>query len=169
MTTESMLSLQNLMEAARPSAFIMGNPPLAALHSMTEKTPAFPYPAQPFGSTGTFKPVAMCMTSSPSTSPSTPHGINDILNRPENTSSFLSHVSGMAARFGALNTSMYLSRLQGKPITDLPGTNPAAHLYWPASLFQAAPSWRDATRLQCPTGKLLLHIHVRFGTEMCIC
>ncbi len=151
MTTESMLSLQNLMEAARPSAFIMGNPPLAALHSMTEKTPAFPYPTQPFGTTGTFKPVAMCMTSSSSTTPTTPHGINDILSRPESSANFLSHVSGMAARFGALNTSMYLSRL-GKPITDLPGTSPAAHLYWPASIFQPAPSWRDA-RFPCPTGK----------------
>ncbi|XP_071793492.1 homeobox protein Nkx-6.2-like [Asterias amurensis] len=150
---DSMLSLQNLMEATRSSAFIMSNPPLAALHSMTEKTPAFPYPTQPcFTSTGTYKPMAMAYHPV-SLANATPHGITDILSRPENCNAaaaagFLTGVSRFGSPFSTA-ANMYLSRL-GKPVTDLhvPTTGPAA-LYWPANLLHSPAAWRDP-RLPCP-------------------
>ncbi|XP_038046527.1 homeobox protein Nkx-6.2-like [Patiria miniata] len=150
---DSMLSLQNLMEATRSSAFIMSNPPLAALHSMTEKTPAFPYPAQPacLTSTGSYKPISMAYH--PSLANGTPHGITDILGRQENSQAaaaagFLTGVSRFGSPFSTA-ANMYLSRL-GKPVTDLhvPTTGPAA-LYWPANLLHSPAAWRDP-RLPCP-------------------
>ncbi|XP_032877488.1 homeobox protein Nkx-6.1 [Amblyraja radiata] len=99
------------MDGSRQSAFVLSSPPLAALHSMTEmKNPLYPYSMQPGGGTGagvsstssspsppgiisaaTAAAAAAaglkCTSSLPAfmtqqLASATPHGINDILNRP---------------------------------------------------------------------------------------
>lgn len=92
---------------ARPSAFVLGSPPLAALHSMAEmKSPLYPAtyalppassassssasssasPSPPLGSPGLKAPGAGGLSAlgspPPQLSAATPHGINDILSRP---------------------------------------------------------------------------------------
>ena len=61
--SESMISLHNLVEAARPASLVFGSPQLAALHNMTEKPPVLPYPHPAFipvsMPNGTIKPVAI--------------------------------------------------------------------------------------------------------------
>ncbi|XP_007525089.1 homeobox protein Nkx-6.1 [Erinaceus europaeus] len=96
------------MEGSRQSAFLLGSPPLAALHSMAEmKTPLYPAafaplpagppssassssssasasPSPPLGAPKPPAAVALSALGSPPQplSAATPHGINDILSRP---------------------------------------------------------------------------------------
>ncbi|XP_053921381.1 homeobox protein Nkx-6.1 [Cuculus canorus] len=98
-----MLALGQMDGAPRQGAFLLGSPPLAALHSMAEMKaplyPAYPLPAgpassssasaspasaspsPPLGSPGP-KPPAPGLPAPPQLSAATPHGINDILSRP---------------------------------------------------------------------------------------
>ncbi|TFK02660.1 afadin- and alpha-actinin-binding protein-like [Platysternon megacephalum] len=96
-----MLAVGQMDGSPRQSAFLLGSPPLAALHSMAEmKTPLYPAYALPAG------PASSSSSASASPSPplgspnpaglkppalasppqqllaATPHGINDILSRP---------------------------------------------------------------------------------------
>ncbi|XP_076020429.1 homeobox protein Nkx-6.1 [Genypterus blacodes] len=181
------------MDGSRQSAFLLSTPPLAALHSMTEmKTPL--YPAYPLSSAG-----PACSTSPATTSPNpggiavsspgiktstglssglgspqqcssaTPHGINDILNRPTlggicataavsaaaaATSSSAGMLQGLP-RFSSLSPppppGLYFSPSAAavavarypKPLADLPGRTP---IFWPGVM--QSPHWRDA-RFAC--------------------
>ncbi|XP_074546792.1 homeobox protein Nkx-6.1 [Halichoeres trimaculatus] len=179
------------MDGSRQSAFLLSTPPLAALHSMTEmKTPL--YPAYPLSSSG-----PTCSTSPATTSPNpggmavsspgiksssglssglgspqqcssaTPHGINDILNRPAAASAAASVAVAAAAasssagllsglpRFSSLSPppppGLYFSpgaaavavARYPKPLADLPGRTP---IFWPGVM--QSPHWRDA-RFAC--------------------
>ncbi|CAN0150052.1 unnamed protein product, partial [Bubo scandiacus] len=105
-----MLALGQMDGAPRQGAFLLGSPPLAALHSMAEMKaplyPAYPLPAgpassssasaspasaspsPPLGSPGLKAPAAAAGglsalgSAPPQLSAATPHGINDILSRP---------------------------------------------------------------------------------------
>uniref|UniRef100_A0A8C3NSR5 NK6 homeobox 1 n=1 Tax=Cyanoderma ruficeps TaxID=181631 RepID=A0A8C3NSR5_9PASS len=106
-----MLALGQMDGAPRQGAFLLGSPPLAALHSMAEMKaplyPAYPLPAgpassssasaspasaspsPPLGSPGPRRPpppaaggLSALGTAPPQLSAATPHGINDILSRP---------------------------------------------------------------------------------------
>lgn len=128
----SMLSMLNInMEASRQN-FLLGSPPLAALHSMADMKPngmASPYP-----SSQTLKP-------SPTCSSGTPHGINDILGRSIAASTpTISTTLGALPRLGlGMSTAgMYF----GGPklgLGDLPGR---PHIYWP-NVLQSQALWRD--------------------------
>ncbi|KAM9734955.1 homeobox protein Nkx-6.1 [Menidia menidia] len=174
------------MDGSRHSAFLLRTPPLAALTSMAEmKTPL--YPAYPLPSPG-----PNCSTSPATTSPNpggmaasppgpkgsagpgsglgspqqgssaTPHGINDILNRPgtgapgipgpgtPGTPGLLQALP----RFGSLSPpppGLYFSPGAAavavgrfpKPLPDLPGRTP---LFWPGVMH--TQHWRDA-RFAC--------------------
>ncbi|XP_075785634.1 homeobox protein Nkx-6.1 [Pelodiscus sinensis] len=94
-----MLAVGQMDGSPRQSAFLLGSPPLAALHSMAEmKTPlypAYPLPAGPASSSASSSsssaspspplgsPKPQALASPPQQlSAATPHGINDILSRP---------------------------------------------------------------------------------------
>ncbi|KAG7499142.1 homeobox Nkx [Solea senegalensis] len=183
------------MDGSRQSAFLLSTPPLAALHSMTEmKTPL--YPAYPLSSSG-----PNCSTSPATTSPNpggmavsspgiksstglssglgspqqsssaTPHGINDILNRPIACATTATVAAAAAAaasssagllsglpRFSSLSPpppppGLYFSPSAAaaavavarypKPLAELPGRTP---IFWPGVM--QSPHWRDA-RFQC--------------------
>ncbi|GLD56859.1 homeobox protein Nkx-6.1 [Lates japonicus] len=180
------------MDGSRQSAFLLSTPPLAALHSMTEmKTPL--YPAYPLSSTGPTSSTSPATTSpnpggmavsspgiktsssgslssglgSPQQcSSATPHGINDILNRPSAgatvavaaaaaASSSAGILSGLP-RFSSLSPppppGLYFSpgaaaavavARYPKPLADLPGRTP---IFWPGVM--QSPHWRDA-RFAC--------------------
>lgn len=143
----SMLSMLNInMEASRQN-FLLGNPPLAALHSMADMKPngmASPYP-----SSQTLKP-------SPTCSSGTPHGINDILGRPVGAAPpTLGTTLGALPRLGLGMSAagMYF----GGPklgLGDLPGR---PHIYWP-NVLQSQALWRD--RFASAAGKSnSFHIH----------
>ncbi|KAM6902425.1 homeobox protein Nkx-6.1 [Xenentodon cancila] len=179
------------MDGSRQSAFLLSTPPLAALHSMTEmKTPL--YPAYPLPSTGPSASTSPATTSpnpggmavsspgikssaglssglgSPQQcSSATPHGINDILNRPSassagttvavaaaSASSSAGLLSGLP-RFSSLSPppppGLYFSPSAAavavarypKPLAELPGRTP---IFWPGVM--QSPHWRDA-RFTC--------------------
>uniref|UniRef100_A0A672IDV8 NK6 homeobox 1 n=1 Tax=Salarias fasciatus TaxID=181472 RepID=A0A672IDV8_SALFA len=140
----------------KPSAFLLGTPPLAALHSMAEmKTPL--YPAYPLASPGPGSSTSPATTSpnpggmaAPSPSPgvkssglgspqqsssATPHGINDILSRP----SAPPPPPGLYFSPGAA-AAVAVARYP-KPLADLPGRTP---IFWPGVM--QSPPWRDAPR-----------------------
>ncbi|KAM4719637.1 homeobox protein Nkx-6.1 [Anableps anableps] len=181
------------MDGSRQSAFLLSTPPLAALHSMTEmKTPL--YPAYPLSSTCPSSSTSPATTSpnpggmavsspgiksstglssglgSPQQcSSATPHGINDILNRPVVSSAGTTAVVAAAAaaasssagilsglpRFSSLSPppppGLYFSPSAAavavarypKPLADLPGRTP---IFWPGVM--QSPHWRDA-RFAC--------------------
>ncbi|KAM7368572.1 hypothetical protein PAMP_012902 [Pampus punctatissimus] len=178
------------MDGSRQSAFLLSTPPLAALHSMTEmKTPL--YPAYPLSSTGNNSSTSPATTSpnpggmavsspgikssaglssglgSPQLcSSATPHGINDILNRPAASCAGATAVVAAAAsssagllsglpRFSSLSPppppGLYFSPSAAavavarypKPLADLPGRTP---IFWPGVM--QSPHWRDA-RFAC--------------------
>lgn len=185
------------MDGSRQSAFLLSTPPLAALHSMTEmKTPL--YPAYPLSSTGhnsstspattSPNPGGMAVSSpgiksSTGLSPglgspqqcssATPHGINDILNRPPAACSGATVAVAAAAaasssagllsglpRFSSLSPppppGLYFSpgaaaavavARYPKPLTELPGRTP---IFWPGVM--QSPHWRDA-RFACSPRK----------------
>lgn len=179
------------MDGSRQSAFLLSTPPLAALHSMTEmKTPL--YPAYPLSSTCPNSSTSPATTSpnpggmaasspgiktssglssglgSPEQcSSATPHGINDILNRPAASAAGATAVVAAAVasssagilsglpRFGSLSPppppGLYFSPGAAavavgrypKPLAELPGRTP---IFWPG-VMQGA-HWRDA-RFAC--------------------
>ncbi|XP_040915151.1 homeobox protein Nkx-6.1 [Toxotes jaculatrix] len=179
------------MDGSRQSAFLLSTPPLAALHSMTEmKTPL--YPAYPLSSTGPNSSTSPATTSpnpggmavsspgiksstglssglgSPQQcSSATPHGINDILNRPSVSSAGATVAVAAAAasssagilsglpRFSSLSPppppGLYFTPSAAavavarypKPLADLPGRTP---IFWPGVM--QSPHWRDA-RFAC--------------------
>ena len=142
---------QRLGESSdRHSAFVLGNPPLAALHNMTERK----LPPPPTSSTSPNSPTPyMCPYSSQKAAqfaygiPSTPHGINDILGRP-------------LGAFGQLGVSpaLYLNTsaacyaaaaaAAATPLAELPGRPP---VYWPGML--QPPAWRTSQ------GKTMGHLY----------
>ncbi|KAM8871997.1 homeobox protein Nkx-6.1 [Synchiropus picturatus] len=173
------------MDGSRQSTFLLSTPPLAALHSMTEmKTPL--YPAYPLSSPGPNSSTSPA-TSSPNPggmavsspgiksstglssglgspqlcSSATPHGINDILNRPSTTVAGAAAASSSAGlltglpRFSSLSPppppGLYFSPGAAavavgrypKPLTDLPGRTP---IFWPGVM--QSPHWREA-RFAC--------------------
>lgn len=139
---EPSLPLPRLMEtAARLAPFVFGTPPLAALHTMTEKAPSslsFPSP------TAAFHPITASMKSLNFTSngAATPFSINDILSRPDAVAQH--HLLSNVSRFAAYNAGLYLHRL-GKPLTDVAGLlGTAPPFYWPTGLLPA-PMWRDSS------------------------
>ncbi|XP_013774538.2 homeobox protein Nkx-6.2-like [Limulus polyphemus] len=133
-SASSMLSMLNMnMEASRQNAFFLGNPPLAALHNISDikANPMSPYP-----STQTLKPSAH----------GTPHGINDILGRPLPTSAQALSTLGALPRFSlgmGAAASMYFNPANGSlhklGLGDLPAR---PHLYWPG-MVQNPALWRD--------------------------
>ncbi|PWA26358.1 homeobox protein Nkx-6.1 [Xiphophorus maculatus] len=180
------------MDGSRQSAFLLSTPPLAALHSMTEmKTPLYPaYPLSTCPNSSTSpattspNPGGMAVSSpgiksstglssglgSPQQcSSATPHGINDILNRPVVSSAGTTAVVAAAAaaasssagilsglpRFSSLSPppppGLYFSPSAAavavarypKPLADLPGRTP---IFWPGVM--QSPHWRDA-RFAC--------------------
>ena len=165
--SESMISLHNLVEAARPASLVFGSPQLAALHNMTEKPPVLPYPHPAFipvsMPNGTIKPVAIPASFSVTAS-STPHGIKDILSRPDGQA-VAAATAMQLANHGLLNrftgyagpAGLYFHRM-GKPLAEFGSAGQAAAaaaaaLYWPANILHS-PVWRDA-HLQCQPGKIL--------------
>jgi hypothetical protein len=108
------------------SAFVLSSPPLAALHNLTEMK----FPSSSFLSqqdyTQTMKQMQMAMANS------TPHGINDILSRPQS----------LLPRLGS---GMYLGNpsIRFPKLAELPGRPP---IYWPGVM---AEPWRP------PSGKPL--------------
>ncbi|XP_029940299.1 homeobox protein Nkx-6.1 [Salarias fasciatus] len=161
---------------SRQSAFLLGTPPLAALHSMAEmKTPL--YPAYPLASPGPGSSTSPATTSpnpggmaAPSPSPgvkssglgspqqsssATPHGINDILSRPSASCSSAGILSGLP-RFGSLSPppppGLYFSPGAAAAVAVARYPKPLADLpgrtpiFWPGVM--QSPPWRDA-RFSC--------------------
>ncbi|KAK1883675.1 Homeobox protein Nkx-6.1 [Dissostichus eleginoides] len=135
-------------------SFLLGTPPLAALHSMAHemKTPPL-YPAFSSSGSSSTSPnpggVAGCSPglkgcSSALCSSATPHGINDILSRP----SALLLAGGSASCPGGLLGSalaprchppgLFFSPRYPKPLSELPaGRTP---LFWPGVLQSPPPT-----------------------------
>ncbi|XP_064485112.1 homeobox protein Nkx-6.2-like [Ornithodoros turicata] len=144
-SASSMLSMLNVnMESSRPNAFLLGNPPLAALHSMADlkasASQAHYTPASQPLKPQTALSCAYTMASG------TPHGINDILGRPIGQTAVGPAASLSAIglpRFGlGVGAGMYFNPANGlhkMGLSDLPGR---PHLYWP-SVVQNPSLWRD--------------------------
>ncbi|KAH9362690.1 hypothetical protein HPB48_001213 [Haemaphysalis longicornis] len=142
-SASSMLSMLN-MESSRSNAFLLGSPPLAALHSMTDiraSQASYPAGAPALKAQGALS----CAYSSAS---GTPHGINDILGRPPGA-------AGLGAiglpRFGLGAAGVYFNPANGAlhkmGLAELPGR---PHLYWPG-VVQNPALWRD--RLASASGE----------------
>uniref|UniRef100_A0AAR2K160 Homeobox domain-containing protein n=1 Tax=Pygocentrus nattereri TaxID=42514 RepID=A0AAR2K160_PYGNA len=158
------------MDGSRQSSFLLGPPPLAALHTMTElKAPLYPsYPLPSSSSSSSASPTSASPNPGglPASSPGsktptgpqsvplgTPHGINDIL-----TSSPAGLLTGLP-RFSSLSPppppGLYFSPGAAaaaaavavgrypKPLTELPPRTP---IFWPGVV--QSPHWRDA-RFTC--------------------
>lgn len=147
----SMLNIN--MEASRQN-FLLGSPPLAALHSMADMKPngmASPYPS------------SQTLKQSPTCSSGTPHGINDILGRPiAATGPSLGTTLGALPRLGLGMTAagMYF----GGPklgLGDLPGR---PHIYWP-NVLQSQALWRD--RFASAAGKSY-PFHIRILSHLMV-
>ncbi|KAI9545495.1 hypothetical protein NQZ68_036482 [Dissostichus eleginoides] len=156
------LSKSVMLSSMDGQSFLLGTPPLAALHSMAHemKTPPL-YPAFSSSGSSSTSPnpggVAGCSPglkgcSSALCSSATPHGINDILSRP----SALLLAGGSASCPGGLLGSalaprchppgLFFSPRYPKPLSELPaGRTP---LFWPGVLQSPPPHWRDA-RFSC--------------------
>ncbi|KAM6985718.1 homeobox protein Nkx-6.1 [Aplochiton taeniatus] len=149
------------MDGSRQSAFLLGTPPLAALHSMTEmKTPL--YPAYPLSSTGPASSTSPTATSPnpggiPVSSPgiktssgvgspqhqcaaATPHGINDILSRP----SIFTSGAGAAVAAAATSSAGILS---GLPRFSTLSPPPPPGLYFSPSAVAVARYPKPLTEL----------------------
>lgn len=132
---------RNMAESHRHSAFVLGSPPLAALHNMTEmKTPSsVPSPPgiqNPYASysQSTLKHLGLAMSQAASS-----HRISDILSRP------LIHNS---LGLPHLNTGMYLNSQNAMKLAELPGRPP---IYWPGVV--GGPTWK-------PDGKLCFNTYL---------
>ncbi|CAH1783478.1 unnamed protein product [Owenia fusiformis] len=143
-------SMNSVEPTSRHSAFVLGNPPLAALHTMTENK--VPNTASlldnPFSQANGVKAMNQMSQMTMSTL-GTPHSISDILSRNAALNQ-LQQMSGLAGNMPRLNAAaaanMYFnSQLSNqsrfpKPIADLPGRSP---VYWPG-VIQGAPFGRSS-------------------------
>ncbi|XP_035673941.1 homeobox protein Nkx-6.2-like [Branchiostoma floridae] len=138
------------MDASRQSAFVLSNPPLAALHNMTEMRapPVCPSQYPSFTSTSPLKPMSLSTFTSQAT---TPYGISDILSRPVTVANSLNSVNSLFT-IPRLNMNMnnpaagmYFNPAArfDKGLGDLSGR---ASMYWPGMMQGAG--WRD--RFACP-------------------
>ena len=139
--------LQNVDQVSRGSAFVLSNPPLAALHNMTEmKVP----PVSSSLMCSSQNPVYTSMSQAAlkqmalnSSAAGTPHGIHDILTR--NHSALAAHYGQLTGlprlNVGGSPGGVYLNSAVAsrfpKPIAELPGRTP---IYWPGVLQN--PAWR---------------------------
>lgn len=143
-SASSMLSMLNMnMDASRQSAFVLSNPPLAALHTMTEMKSAI---LHSYANAPGLKHSAVGLTANQSVAGGvgTPHGINDILSRP------VANINVNALpRFNLnMSTGMYFNPAAAafsKP-GSLAELTARPSLYWP-SMMQNPAAWRD--RLAC--------------------
>lgn len=172
-----MLSMLN-MESSRSNAFLLGNPPLAALHSMadlrataSQASHVYQGGAQPLKAAQ----ASMGLSCAYSTASGTPHGINDILGRPVGQAAVGAAgavgATGLGAiglpRFG-LGAGVYFNPANGAlhkmGLADLPGR---PHLYWP-SVVQNPALWRD--RLASASGEsypgIRTPVHGRVGLTL---
>lgn len=132
----------------RQSAFVLSNPPLAALHNMTEmKVP--PNSATAILNSGStysqssFK--APNMSNMMSLNNGTPHGINDILSRPAMANAL--GQLGLGPRFSvnaaaaAAAANVYFNNpaVRIPKLADL--GQGRSHLYWPGVI--PSPAWRN--------------------------
>lgn len=143
----TMASLLNMnmnvnMETSRQTAFVLSNPPLAALHNMTEmKIPTSTMLAQSGYPQTSLKQLQGLFASQ-----STPHGINDILGRPGNATT--NTAFGVPRLNTTAATGMYFTPQTRFPkLAELPGRQP---IYWPGVL---PGSWR-------PQGKFCIILFV---------
>uniref|UniRef100_A0A8C3FL83 NK6 homeobox 1 n=1 Tax=Chrysemys picta bellii TaxID=8478 RepID=A0A8C3FL83_CHRPI len=133
----------------RQSAFLLGSPPLAALHSMAEmKTPLYPAYPLPAG------PPPALASPPQQLSAATPHGINDILSRPSMPLAGAALASSPpppppGLYFSPSAAAVAVGRYP-KPLAELPGRTP---IFWPGVM--QSPPWRDA-RLACTPRSILL-------------
>lgn len=121
----------------RQNSFILHNPPLAALHNMTQsKVPASPLPTSAAAAAAAAAAASSsslyCSKQQFAGFPVT-HSIHDILSRPPQlprlTNMYLNNQSAVAAAVSAAG------RL-GKPLGELPGHSP---VYWPGGLGPSLP------------------------------
>uniref|UniRef100_A0A8B9J4E7 NK6 homeobox 1 n=1 Tax=Astyanax mexicanus TaxID=7994 RepID=A0A8B9J4E7_ASTMX len=164
------------MDGSRQSSFLLGPPPLAALHTMTElKAPLYPsYPLPSSSSSSSASPTSASPNPGglPASSPgsktptgppsaaqcgiATPHGINDILSRPSSSPAGL--LSGLP-RFSSLSPppphGLYFSPgaaaaaaavAVGRYPKPLTELPPRTPIFWPGMV--QSPHWRDA-RFTC--------------------
>ncbi|KAJ8316934.1 hypothetical protein KUTeg_004838 [Tegillarca granosa] len=130
-TMASLLNMNvsvNMDSAGRQPAFVLSSPPLAALHNMTEmKTPASSsafLATQSNHQQNSLKHFAFGANS-------TPHGICDILSRPN-----IQNALGLSRLNAA---GMYLNQARLTKIAELPGRPP---IYWPGLIN--GPHWRPS-------------------------
>ncbi|KAI0236524.1 Homeobox protein Nkx-6.2 [Lamellibrachia satsuma] len=124
----------------RHSAFVLSNPPLAALHNMTERK----LPPAPSTTSANSSAQFMCPYSTSQKAqfayaglPSTPHGINDILSRPLGPFGQL----GVSPLYLNTSAACYAAAAAAAstPLAELPGRPP---VYWPGML--QPPAWRTS-------------------------
>ena len=127
-------------DADRHSAFVLSNPPLAALHNMTERK----LPPAPSTTSANSSAPFMCPYSTSQKAqfayaglPSTPHGINDILGRPLGPFGQL----GVSPLYLNTSAACYAAAAAAAstPLAELPGRPP---VYWPGML--QPPAWRTS-------------------------
>ncbi|XP_070386801.1 homeobox protein Nkx-6.2-like isoform X2 [Dermacentor albipictus] len=133
-----------LRASSRSNAFLLGSPPLAALHSMTDiRASQASYSA---GSPALKAQGSLSCTYSSASG--TPHGINDILGRPQAAAAAAAAAAaGLGAiglpRFGLGAAGVYFNPANGAlhkmGLAELPGR---PHLYWPG-VVQNPALWRD--------------------------
>lgn len=132
MSMASLLNMNvNMDSNGRQPAFVLSSPPLAALHNMTEMKA----PVTSSAAAANFLSSAQYQQSLKNFSAnSTPHGIQDILSRPQ------IHALGLSRLNAA---GMYLnSQCRLPKLAELPGRPP---IYWPGLLN--GPSWRPNSKL----------------------
>lgn len=124
----NMASLLNMnmnvnIESSRQTAFVLSNPPLAALHNMTEMK-------IPNSSVLTQSGYPQTSLKNLFTGQSTPHGINDILGRPNTNSNSPFGVNRLNS--AVAGAGMYFTPQTRFPkLAELPGRPP---IYWPGVL-----------------------------------
>lgn len=131
MSMASLLNMNvNMDSNGRQPAFVLSSPPLAALHNMTEMKA----PVTSTSAAANFLSSAQYQQSLKNFSAnSTPHGIQDILSRPQ------IHALGLSRLNAA---GMYLnSQCRLPKLAELPGRPP---IYWPGLLN--GPSWRPNSK-----------------------
>lgn len=133
-----MASLLNMnmnvnIESSRQTAFVLSNPPLAALHNMTEMK-------IPNSSVLTQSGYPQTSLKNLFTGQSTPHGINDILGRPNTNSNSPFGVNRLNS--AVAGAGMYFTPQTRFPkLAELPGRPP---IYWPGVL---PGTWRPQDSL----------------------
>nr|AUN27656.1 NK6 [Terebratalia transversa] len=123
-----------LQNNSRQSAFVLNNPPLAALHNMTETKvpPCSNGVAGVFTSQG-YPTQANSLKYMSYSQAGTPHGISDILGRPIPTFG-----NGLSLPRLA-NAGVYYPQARvTKPLADLPGRTP---IYWPGIVPPQTSAW----------------------------